>query len=614
MHCRAPAGFAARAISLIFSTALGATACTGSIGDGSPGQPGPGGPGANPGAGTPGPGGGPAPGPGGGAAPGPGGGAGPGPGGGAGPGGSPGPGVPPGDRPASCKMVDPGPTPLRLMTRVEYDNTVRDLLGDTRKLANDFPEDGRPVRGFANDAYARSASDLHVDAYSKAAEKLAASAVMNLPMLLGGCDPARDGEPACLNRFFDGFGKRAWRRPLTAPEKQNLTAAFNDAKAKGFPSGLSAVIEVMLISPQFLYRYEQGVAPAGNTGTTALTQWEVASRLSYLLWSSMPDATLFTAAETGQLATSAQVMAQARRMVNDPRYTATITNFVEQFLHADELPTLDKDTGTLPKWSEELKPLMLEEVHRFTQAIFAKEGDGKLATFLTAPYSFINGALATHYGVTGVTGAAFQKVNLPAAKQPSGILTLGGVLSVHATPDDGLTSLVFRGKFVREDLLCQPVPDPPPNAQDDNPPFTETTTSREWSVARSAKPVCGACHQLLDPIGFTFDNFDPIGRWRATERGKPVNANGALSGTDVDGPVNGVVELGRKLASSKTVSDCVATQWFRFAAGRTDGDRDQCSLDTLKAAFAKSGGDLRELIVAYVQTDAFLFRSKGDAQ
>jgi hypothetical protein len=531
------------------------------------------------------------------------------------------PPLPPGALPppgtGACAKFDPGESPLRLMTRVEYDNTVRDLLGDTRGLAlAELPEDTRPVRGFNNDTPSRAASDQLVGKYLVVAEKLATDAVgQKLSTLLGGCDPVKDGESACLTRFLDGFARRAWRRPLTADEKSNLTRAFNDGKTRGFAAGLQSVLEVMLISPQFLYRYELGT-PVTGSPFAKLTGWEVASRLSYLMWGSMPDPELFKAAEEGKLSTPAEVETQARRMMADPRYLPMATNFAQQVLHVDELPSLDKDTGTLPKWSEDLREPMAIEAARFIQSVFGKDGDGKLETFLTAPYTFVNAKLAAHYGIPGPAGAEFQKVNMPADKH-AGVLTQSGFLSVHATPDDGLTSLVFRGEFVREDLLCQPVPDPPPNALDENPPFTDTTTSREWSYLRSAKPVCGACHVLMDPIGFAFENFDPIGKYRTLDRGKPVDATGELTGTDVDGKFNGIIELSKKLGSSKTVRDCVATQWFRFAAGRQEDEksqRDQCSLDTLRAAFDRSGGDVRELLVAYTQTNAFLFRSKGDPQ
>jgi hypothetical protein len=545
--------------------------------------------------------------------PGPGGGPGSGPTGGGGPGAAPvTAGLPPSARTGACKTIDPGPSPMRLLTRIEYGNTVADLLGDgARAVATDLPDDARPVRGYANDAIGRSASDLLVDKFSKAADTLATNAIGQLPTLLGGCDPARDGESACLTKFFDTFGKRIWRRPVTAVERQNLTSAFNDAKTKGFADGLSAVLQVMLIAPQFLYRYEQGT-PVASTGYAQLNQWELASRLSYLLWNSMPDAALLTAAEQGKLGTNDEILAQARRMVDDNRHMPMVTNFAEQYLDLDQLDTLDKDTMELPKWSPELRGPLQTEADKLIEAVFSKSGDGKLSTLLTANYSYMNGPLASFYGVTGPTGADFQKVMLPPDRS-SGILTQGGFLSVHATQDNGLTSLVFRGKFVRENLLCQPVPDPPPNAQDMNPPFTPTTTPREWSMLRMAQPLCGTCHAIMDPMGFGFENFDPIGHWRDTDRGKPVDASGTLLGSEVDGPFKGVPALGRKLASSKTVSDCVASQYFRFAVGREESPRDACSVELLKKSMIDTGGDLRALLLAYVQTDAFLFRSKGDA-
>jgi hypothetical protein len=521
-------------------------------------------------------------------------------------------GLPPAARTGSCKSIDPGPSPVRLLTRVEYDNTVRDLLGDmARGVAADLPDDARPVRGFANDAIGRSASDLMVDRLAKAAEKLAAGAITQLPMLLGGCDPGKDGDSACLGKFFDTFGTRIWRRPVSAEERQNLTAAFNENRAKGFAEGLRAALEVMLIAPQFVYRYEQGI-PVASTGYAQLTQWELASRLSYLLWNSMPDATLLAAAEAGKLGTNAEIAAQARRMVDDNRHMPMVTNFMQQYLYLDELDTLDKDQMELPRWSPDVRGPLQTEADKLVESIFSKSGDGKLSTLLTANYSFMNGALASYYGVNGPTGATFEKVALPPEKS-SGVLTQGGWLAVHATQDNGLTSLVFRGKFVREELLCQPVPDPPPNAQDLNPPFTPMTTPREWSVLRMNQPLCGTCHSIIDPMGYGFENFDPIGRWRDTDRGKPVDASGTLLGSEVDGPFRGVAELGKRLAGSKAVSDCVASKYFRFAVGREESPRDACSVDVMKKSMRDSGGDLRELLVAYTQTDAFLFRSKGDA-
>ena len=259
------------------------------------------------------------------------------------------------------------------------------------------------MRGFANDANARSASDMMVAGYMKAAEKLAGRGGGRRAQA-GGLRPGQDGEPACLDKFLDSFAKRAWRRPLSQARRQNLTRAFNEGKANGkpraSPSGLEAVMTVMLISPQFLYRYEQGIPVTGNDKIVQLTSWEVASRLSYLLWGTMPDAELFAAAEANKLQKPAEVLAQARRMVNDPRFMATVTDFAEQFLDLDQMPTLDKDAQTLPAWKPELREPMRLEADKFLEHVLSEDGDGKLATLLTAPYTFVNGPLAAYYGVS----------------------------------------------------------------------------------------------------------------------------------------------------------------------------------------------------------------------
>jgi hypothetical protein len=510
---------------------------------------------------------------------------------------------------AACAKIDPGPSPLRRLTRNEFDNTVRDLLGDTRRLGRGFPGE-EVTQGFHNNAETRSVSDVLVEGYLAAAEQLATDAVARLGTLLP-CDPAKTSEAACLESFLDSFGKRAWRRPLTAPEKQNLRTAFTMGRGDRFADGISAVIQVMLLSPQFLYRYELGV-PVPGTGYARLTPFEVASRLSFLLWGTMPDQELMAAAEAGKLATREQVAAQATRMVNDQQHAAPmVTEFAGQWLGLEELATIDKEATAFPSWKPELRAPLLLETDRFIEQVLWK-GDGKLGTLLTAPYTFMNGTLAAYYGVFGVAGDAFQQVMLDPG-QRSGLLTHAGLLSVLGNNDVGLTSLVYRGRFVREQLLCQPIPDPPENAQDDNPPFTKNTTAREWSEARRAKATCGACHALLDPIGLGLENFDAVGLYRTVDKGKPVDASGELTGTDVDGPFTGAPALGKKLAASQKVRDCLATQWFRYGYGRDATARDACTVATLNRVFTASGGNVRELLLALTQTDAFLFRSQGDA-
>jgi hypothetical protein len=360
----------------------------------------------------------------------------------------------------ACKDVQPGSSPLRRLTRAEYDNTVRDLLGETSGPARDFPDEERAL-GFDNNATTRSVSDLLADRYVVAAAKLADIAVAKLPTLLP-CDPAGAGEQACLDMFLDTFARRTWRRPLEADERTNLQAAFAEGKTASFAEGINAVVQVLLLSPQFLYRVERGTPVPGATHL-ALTGYEMASRLSYLLWGTMPDADLMTAAEMGALGTREAVRAQAERMLKDPRAAALVGKFSDEWLRLEELSDLDKDIDIFPAFTADVRdPLRLETQKLIDKVVW--HGDGKLGSLLTASTTFVNGPLAEYYGITGVTGDAYKEVPLDTQKR-LGFLGHAGILSVLGVPADGLTSLVFRGLFVRERLLCQPLGDPPPNAQ-----------------------------------------------------------------------------------------------------------------------------------------------------
>jgi hypothetical protein len=516
---------------------------------------------------------------------------------------------------AACQGGDSGPSPLRRLTRIEYLNTVRDLFGSA-PADLDLPEEEQAL-GFRNSAESRSVSELLAGRWVTAAEKLSAAAVSKLPALVA-CDPAKDGEATCLDRFLDGFGKRAWRRPLEAAERTNLKQAFSEGKGQGttggtFADGIQAVIQVLLLSPQFMYRIERGQPTSGN-GPQKLTGWETATRLSYLLWGSTPDEQLLAAAEASKLGTPAEVAVQADRMLKDPRAQEMLAGFADQWLQLEDLHTLQKDATIHPRFDEALRGPMRAETQALLSEVIWKGAagpDGQLATLLSAPFTYVDATLARYYGFTGVTGSGPQKVMLP-EKQRAGLLTHAGLMALLGVPDDSLTSLVFRGRFVRERILCQDIPDPPADAADMSPPFTPQTTAREWSEARQKTAGCGACHAKMDPIGFGLENFDGAGLWRDTDRGKPVDARGELIDSDVDGPYNGPIELAHKLAGSRQVSDCLVTQWFRYGTGRREGDRDTCSLDRLKQAFVAGKGDLRQLLVAFTQTDTFLYRSKGD--
>ena len=490
--------------------------------------------------------------------------------------------------------------PLRRMTRVEYNNTVRDLLGDDSKPADAFPADEN-LFGFASGA---SVSPLLAELYMNAAEDLAATAAGKLDTLLP-CDPGALGEDACAREFVKPFGQRAFRRPLSATEVDELYALYDGEKQAGepFAPSLELVITAVLQSPRFLYRVELG--GVGTKDETPLTSFEVASRLSYFLWQTMPDEELFAAAEAGELESPEHVADQARRMLGDPRAQAGMRVFFDQWLHTRELSEVTKSETAYPEFGESLAASMQEETRRFVEDVIWN-GDARLETLLTASYTFVNAELAAIYGVAA-PASGWKKVDLDPS-QRSGLLTHPSLMTVLSGSEQ--SSPVHRGTFVRENILCQMLPPPPENLVVVPPDPDPNLTTRERYAQHTADPACAGCHQLIDPIGFGFEHYDAIGRYRTKDSGFPVDASGEVTETEsANGKFDGVPELAQQLVASTDVRECVARQWFRFALGRMDSEDDSCVLETVYDEFEKTGGDLRELVVSIVTSEAFRYRA-----
>jgi hypothetical protein len=318
----------------------------------------------------------------------------------------------------------------------------------------------------------------------------------------------------------------------------------------------------------------------------------------------MPDDALLAAAEAGQLSADADIAAQAERMLADPRAHAVVRNFHDQWLRIAEIDGVEKDPGAFSKWTPTIAGLMRQEAAAFIDDV-VWNGDGTLGALFGAPYTFANTALAQYYGLPAPGGTGFVKIDLDPT-QHAGVLTQGGLLSLLAKQNQ--TSPVHRGKFVREQILCQPLQPPPPNLQIKPPELSTTLTTRERFAQHSADDYCASCHQLMDPIGLGFENFDAAGIYRATENGQPIDASGEVKAADVAGPFNGPIELGQKLAGSADVRACVATQWFRYGYGRAETEGDGCSMKTLQDRFAGGGYRILDLVAALAATDAFRYR------
>jgi hypothetical protein len=503
-----------------------------------------------------------------------------------------------------CATPSPGAAPLRRLTQSEYNNTVRDLLDDTTHPADTFPPDQK-IGDFTNTAVALTVPPLLAQAYQSAAEQLATTALKNNASNLVPCDPVKVGEDACAQQFIKTFGARAYRRPLTSDEQTGLFALYQgNRNGADFTNGIQAVIEAMLQSAAFLYRVEFG-DPAQVTGNVlALTPYEIASRLSYFLWDSMPDDALFAAAGADQLGTKEGVATQARRLMQDPRARPAVEQFYTQWLTLNQVAAVAKDAKTYPEFTPTLQGAMQAETLAFIDWVMW-QSDARMKTLLTSSVSFVNGELASLYGVAGVSGTTMQRVNLDPS-QRAGLLTQASIMTVLGKPDR--SSPVLRGKFVRERLLCQPISPPPSNIVITPPMATPGVSTRQMFSMHDKVEPCKTCHTLMDPIGFGFENYDGVGKWRTVDQGQPVDPSGTMSASDVDGTFQGAVQLAGKLAQSQEVSDCVVTEWFRYAFGRGESAADACSLQSLKQAFATASFDIRELLVAVTQTDAFRYR------
>jgi hypothetical protein len=502
-------------------------------------------------------------------------------------------------------------TPIRRLTRFEYNRTVRDLLGDASNPADVLPPE-EEVAGFNNQAAALTSSDLLIEQYMKVAEDVSARAVGNMGALIPDCDPDVDGNDACASSFIQDFGKRAFRRPLSQSEIERFKSVFDwaiaDADLGRFEDGIEVVLEVMLQSSSFLYRPELGEATPIEGDVVPFTSWEMATKLSYMLWNTMPDDALFAAAEADELQTKEQIAAQATRMLEDEKARDLVRNFHTQWLQLTHLDSVTKDTAVYPAYQSSLRGLWKEEIQTFVEQVIL-EGNGSLETLLTADYSFMNEELAGFYGgdvLDSVSGPEFRQVQVDPERR-AGFLTSAGLMATHANVNQ--SSPVFRGKFVREQLMCNTLPPPPNDLVIVPPELDPNKTTKEQFEEIGANPACAGCHTLMNPIGFIFEHYDGIGLWRDQQNGKNIDATGDVVQTDdIDGNYDGALELASALAGSTQVRECVSSQWFRFAYNRTVTTEDSCSIEQLNDVFRSSGFNMKALLVALTQTNAFLYR------
>jgi hypothetical protein len=501
--------------------------------------------------------------------------------------------------PKDCEAPTAPSIPLRRLSPFEYDNSVRDLFGIATRPATELFAKLLP-----QGSNEEPASTLEVEAYHTLAHDLA-SELSSDPTRLSdaiGCDAALSAESICREQLMSELLPRIFRAPLRDDVRDQMDAALamGEELGKSFASGARAVLEVALQSPEFLYRVEFGeAAPEQGAAIGRPLPHEMAVRLSYFLRGAPPDAALSKAAELGQLRTKAQIAEQARRLLSEQ----DAHDVVRQF-HLGHLGLLAPDLSAHMDLGAALAESMIQETAQFVDEV-TFQGDGDLNALLTAPFTWVNGPLAAHYGIAGVSGAAFARVALDPT-QRRGLLTQGAFLASHSTA--GISNPSERGQWVRNKLLCTAIPPHPSGISLSLPPAAGLTTRERFEQSTASNPACAACHRLFDPIGFAFEHYDAVGKFREMEAGKPIDASGEIVNSDAQGSFTGALELAAQLANSRDVQNCYADDWLTFAYGRSQLPEDECSREALHAAFAAGKGNILELLVAVTQTDGFLYR------
>jgi hypothetical protein len=493
------------------------------------------------------------------------------------------------------------------LSHAQYGNTLRALFGIQET----------PEPGFAPDALNgfnfNTSNDLRVDPrlgpqYRTAAEQVAQQVIADDAVFerVVPCAPTNAG---CAGEFIDSFGERAFRRPLSAEESARFQALFDLGSTLGdsgnaFDDGVQLVVEAMLQAPQFLYRTEVS-SGAARDGRAALDDWEIASRLSYFIFDSMPDDELFQRARAGELHTPEQVGGEVARMLDDARASSKLASFHEQVWQVGRYAKIAPDASTYPDLPGDLVDRLRASSNRFVQSVI--EDGGGLREFLTAPYAYADSELASLYDAN-VSGDALTRVEF-ADGERKGFMMQAGFLASNAYSRK--TDPIHRGLFILRDMLCRLIPDPPPGAQQTPPPETDEPieTTREEITLLTGQLYCPTCHSQINEPGFSFEGFDAIGRVREQENGVDVDTTGSIT---LDGnPIefSGAGELVEALADSQEAQDCYTSRWLEFAYGRALTERD----DALRARLAEEPRSVQEIVQTLTSAPEFLSRDVSES-
>jgi hypothetical protein len=496
--------------------------------------------------------------------------------------------------------VPPGPStaPLRRLSSREYMNTVRDLFPGVTIADQAFPPP-EIVGGFENNELSLPPTSLLTESEYKAADAIASEVVEQRARWL----PCTTTDVSCARQTAERLIGRAYRRPPSASERERiLTFVEQSLTAGDFVTALHDLVHAVLLSPQFLYRAELGrAATAGSNTLVDLDDYELASRLSYFLWQTMPDDSLFEAAAAGQLADPASLKAHAERLIADQRAHTVIRDFHRQWLELDRLDRLTLDPASFPELDDALRASYRQSLEAFVDWAFWDQRS--TSALFASDQVFANASLGSILGVD-VAQSGFARVSAP---NRNGLLTQPGLLA--STSHGTLHSPVFRGILLLRKFLCFTIPPPPVDVRTTLDPIPEGTarTTREHFELTHRKAECSSCHDRIDPAGYTLENYDALGRFVTEENGVPVDSSGGLplgdSGTMA---INGGIELGNALSSAERVRTCLANHWFRFAFGRLPtAESDRSEVSSLAESIKTGAGDPQALLLALAQSTSF---------
>jgi hypothetical protein len=422
------------------------------------------------------------------------------------------------------------------------------------------------------------------------------------------CHPASAAaEAPCAKQILTALARRAYRRPVTDGDVATLLAFYEKGRAeRNFDLGIQRALERLLVSPQFLYRIERDPAGAAPGTVHSVSDIELASRLSFFLWSSIPDDQLLKAAESGQLKQPAILDQQVKRMLADPRSESMVSNFAAQWLYLRDIDVKAPDLFLFRDFDEGLRQAFETETDLFLDSILRE--NRSVLDLLTAKYTFVNERLAKHYGIPNIRGSQFQRVTLPADSPRGGLLGQGGILLL--TSYSTRTSPVLRGKYVLENLLASPPPPPPPNVpslKTEGAKSGEQLSLREAMVQHRADPACANCHARMDPIGFAMENFDAVGKWRDQDAGKPVEVKSTLAdGTAVDG-IAGVRSL--LLKDPERFVGAIAQKLLMYGIGRNVQYFDAPAVRKIVREAAASDYQFSALVLGVTRSAPFQMRT-----